>query len=98
VLTAIALGTVFYRPILRVALYAALGTVMTVVTQVALNVALTPFAIPALTAPFVLVTWLFLLPRQRLGEVPVVAPISKSPPPRLDAHYGVRGFALPERP
>ncbi len=64
VLTAIALGTVFYRPSLHVAAYAALGTVFTVITQAALNVALTPFAIPALTAPFVLVSWLFLLPRQ----------------------------------
>jgi urea transporter len=64
VLTAIALGTVFYPPGARVAVYAALGTVFTVVAQAALNVALTPLAIPALTAPFVLVSWLFLLPRQ----------------------------------
>jgi urea transporter len=64
VLTAIALGTVFYQPGLRVAAYTALATVFTVVAQAALNVALTPFAIPALTAPFVLVTWLFLLPRR----------------------------------
>jgi urea transporter len=64
VLTAIALGTVFYRPGLRVAAYTALGTVFTVIAQAALNVALTPLAIPALTAPFVLVSWLFLLPRQ----------------------------------
>lgn len=64
VLTAIALGAVFYRPGWRVAAYAALGTVFTVVAQAALNVALTPFAIPALTAPFVLVSWIFLLPRQ----------------------------------
>ena len=64
VLTAIALGTVFYEPSPRVVVYAALGTVFTVVAQAALNVALTPFAIPALTAPFVLVSWLFLLPRQ----------------------------------
>jgi urea transporter len=28
-----------------------------------MNVALTPLAIPALTAPFVLVSWMFLLPR-----------------------------------
>jgi urea transporter len=63
VLTAVALGTVFNRPGLRVAAYAALGTVFTVVAQAALNVALTPLAIPALTAPFVLVTWLFLLAR-----------------------------------
>ncbi len=64
ILTAIALGTVFYRPNWRVTLYAALATVFTVVVQSALNVALTPLAIPALTAPFVLVSWLFLLPRQ----------------------------------
>jgi urea transporter len=37
---------------------------MTVVAQAALNVALTPFAIPALTAPFVLVTWMFIAPRE----------------------------------
>jgi urea transporter len=64
VLTAIALGAVFYRPSWRVAIYAMLGALFTVIAQAALNVALTPLAIPALTAPFVLVTWIFLLPRQ----------------------------------
>lgn len=68
VLTAIALGTVFYRPSARVVVYATLGTVFTVVVQKALNVALTPLSIPALTGPFVLVSWLFLLPRQSLGS------------------------------
>ena len=68
VLTAVALGTVFNRPGLRVAAYAALGTVFTVVAQAAFNVALTPLAIPALTAPFVLVTWMFLLPRLVFDE------------------------------
>ena len=66
VLTAIALGAVFHAadaPRLRVIGYAVLGTVFTVVAQGALNVLLTPFGIPTLTAPFVLVTWLFLLPR-----------------------------------
>lgn len=63
VLTAIALGTVFYRPTPRVAAYAALGAAFTAVTQAAMNVALTPLAIPALTAPFILVSWIFLLPR-----------------------------------
>jgi urea transporter len=73
VLTAIALGTVFYQPSWRVTVYAAAGTIFTVIAQAALNVALTPFAIPALTAPFVLVTWLFLLPRQRLEAAPAAA-------------------------
>lgn len=68
VLTAIALGTVFYRPSPRVALYAALGAVFTAVTQAAMNVALTPLAIPALTAPFVLVTWIFLAPLRHLSR------------------------------
>ena len=67
VLTAVALATVFNQPGLRVAAYAALGTVFTVVAQAAVNVALTPLAIPALTAPFVLVTWMFLLARPVLA-------------------------------
>jgi urea transporter len=78
VLTAIALGTVFYQPSLRVVGYAVLGTVFTVVVQAALNVALTPFAIPALTAPFVLVTWIFLLPRQCLQPT-ATAPTDSAP-------------------
>jgi len=64
VLTAIALGAVFYKPGVRVALYALIGTVFTVVVQGAMNVVLTPFGIPTLTGPFVLASWLFLLPRQ----------------------------------
>jgi urea transporter len=61
ILTAIALGTVFYRPGLRSALYALLATIVTVLVQGAMVAAVTPFAIPTLTAAFVLVTWLFLL-------------------------------------
>jgi urea transporter len=64
VLTAIALGAVFYKPSPRVALYALLGTVFTVIVQGAMNVVVAPFGIPTLTAPFVLASWLFLLPRQ----------------------------------
>ena len=67
VLTAITVGTVFYAPSARVAAYAALATVFTVVVQAAMNVAFAPLGVPALTAPFVLTAWLFLLPRQHLG-------------------------------
>lgn len=42
VLTAIALGAVFYEPSPRVAVYALVGTVCTVIVQDAMNVALTP--------------------------------------------------------
>ncbi len=79
VLTAIALGTVFYQPSWRVAVYAAVATVFTVIVQAALNVALTPFAVPALTAPFVLVTWIFLLPRQCLEPTTTVAADAATP-------------------
>jgi urea transporter len=67
VLTAIALATVFNQPSGRVVVYALLGTVFTVVVQVAMNVAFVPLGIPTLTAPFVLVSWLFLLPRQHFS-------------------------------
>jgi urea transporter len=66
VLTAIALGAVFYRPSPRVVAYTLLATVLTVVVQGAMIAASTPFGIPTLTASFVLVTWLFLLPGQKL--------------------------------
>ena len=79
VLTAIALGTVFYQPNWRVAVYTAVATVFTVIVQAALNVALTPFAIPALTAPFVLVTWMFLLPRQCLEPTTTVSADAATP-------------------
>lgn len=62
VLTAIGLGTTFYRPGWRVVLYTVLATVFTVVAQGALNVALAPLGIPTLTFPFVIAAWLFLLP------------------------------------
>jgi urea transporter len=68
VLTAVALGSTFYRPSLRVSIYALLGTVFTVFAQAALNVALMPLAVPALTAPFVLTSWLFLLPQQHFDK------------------------------
>jgi urea transporter len=68
ILTAIALGAVFYKPGPRVAIYALVGTVFTVIVQGAMNVAMTPFGIPTLTAPFVLASWLFLLPRQHFEQ------------------------------
>ena len=64
----------FLTHLRRVAIYAMLGTLFHDRTRTALNVALTPFAIPALTAPFVLVTWIFLLPRQCLEPSASAAP------------------------
>ena len=61
-----ALGAVFYRPGPRVVAYTLLATVLSVIVQGAMMTPLTPFGIPTLTAAFVLVTWLFLLPGQKL--------------------------------
>jgi urea transporter len=53
---------VFYHPGPRVVAYMLLATVLSVIVQGTMMALLTPFGIPTLTAAFVLVTWLFLLP------------------------------------
>ena len=63
VLTAVALGSVFGKPTPRGLAMAGFATVVTVIAQAGLNAGLAPFGLPALTMPFVLVTWLFLLAR-----------------------------------
>ncbi len=67
-LTGIALATVFYKPGLRSALWAMLGILVTVFVQAGMNVLTTPLGIATLTAPFCIVTWLFLLPLIRFDE------------------------------
>jgi urea transporter len=70
VLTAIALGAVLSRPSGPTAAYALLGVVATVIVQAALTTVLAPLGVPTLTAPFVIATWLFLLPKRNLTPVP----------------------------
>lgn len=70
VLTAVGLGCVFYKPSWRVAAFTLLGTVFTVIVQGAMDAALAPLGIPTFTAPFVFVTWLFLLPKEKLQPHP----------------------------
>jgi urea transporter len=69
VLTGIALGSVFYVPGWKVLGYTVLGVIFTVIVQGAFDTAVTPIGIPALTAPFVLTTWLFLLAKQKFEPV-----------------------------
>lgn len=68
VLTAIALGAVFQQSSFGATLYAILATIFTVVVQAALDKALSPIGIPALTFPFVLTLWIFLLPRAAMAK------------------------------
>lgn len=66
VLTAIALGSTFNKPSLRVVIYTFIGVIFTVFVQGAMNALLLPVGIPTLTMPFVLSSWLFLLPNKDL--------------------------------
>lgn len=64
VLTAIALGSTFNKPSWRVLAYTVIGAIFTVFVQGALNTLLLPIGIPTLTMPFVLASWLFLVPNK----------------------------------
>ena len=64
VLTAIALGSTFNKPSWRVLIYTLIGVIFTVFVQGALNTVLAPVGIPTLTMPFVLASWLFLVPNK----------------------------------
>jgi urea transporter len=63
VLCAIALGGVFFVLSWRSAVYALVAAVLSVPAFAAFVVLLSPYGMPALTAPFVVVTWLFLWPK-----------------------------------
>jgi urea transporter len=81
VLTAVALGTVFYQPSFRIVLFAALGTVAAVVAQSALDTALAPMGLPALSAPFDLVAWIFFVSSPCRDTQPRSAANKSSLPP-----------------
>ncbi|CNI20416.1 urea transporter [Yersinia pekkanenii] len=66
VLTAIALGSTFNKPSWRVLAYTIVGVIFTVFVQGALNTLLSPIGIPTLTMPFVLASWLFLVPNKEV--------------------------------
>ncbi|MES2361717.1 MAG: urea transporter [Pseudomonadota bacterium] len=75
VLTALALGSVFLVLNAAAAVYTLLATAATAVVFAAVSAALEPLGMPALTLPFVLVVWLFVLAsplftRLRLAENP----------------------------
>lgn len=66
VLTAIALGTTFYKLNWKTALWTITGVVATVFVQGAMDTLLEPWGLPTLTGPFCITTWMFLLPKYRL--------------------------------
>ncbi|MDE6298819.1 MAG: urea transporter [Muribaculaceae bacterium] len=62
VLTAIALGATFCNFSWRSAIWAILGTIVTVFIQAGMNAFFAPMGLPTLTGPFCVGTWIFLLP------------------------------------
>jgi urea transporter len=62
VLTGIALGGLFLVLKWWSTIYALIGVIFSAIVFAAIAVALAPIGMPALTAPFVLTTWVFLLP------------------------------------
>lgn len=69
VLVAIALATVFLAGDAAAWLYALLASVAAVFVTAALSAAFAPFGLPALTLPFVLVTWVFLFAAQQFARL-----------------------------
>ncbi len=67
VLTGIAVGSTFYSPNVRSALWALIAVVATFFIQAAMDVMMEPFGLPTLTGPFCLATWLFLLPQYKFS-------------------------------
>jgi urea transporter len=73
VLCAIAIGGVFFVLTWRSAVYALVAAAFSVPVFAAVAVLLSPIGMPALTAPFVLVTWLFLWPKAGFRALTPVA-------------------------
>lgn len=61
VLTAIALGSVFLPSNAKSLGYAVLAAIVTTIAFASLSGALKPLGMPAMTLPFVVVTWIFLI-------------------------------------
>ncbi len=73
VLTAIALGSGLFMLNAASAAYGTLAVVATAIVFAAMSAALEPLGMPALTSPFVLVVWLFLLASPLFPRIRTVA-------------------------
>lgn len=97
VLCSIAVGGVFYVIGWKSGIYALLCALVGTVVMASLTTFLSPFGIPALTAPFVLTTWLFLLPRAAFHVLhPVPLADAASPEHNLQVEHEKERAARPE--
>jgi urea transporter len=91
VLCGIALGGLFYVLTWRSTIYALLAAIISALVFAAIGLFLTPIGMPALTAPFVLVTWIFLLAKAGFGGL---VPVGLADLSTAEAHlegYRTRG-------
>lgn len=64
-LVAVALGCIFDKPSVRVTVIAFIGAIVSTFVFGAMGLALQPFGLSALTMPFVVTTWIFLLAKKQ---------------------------------
>jgi urea transporter len=95
VLSAIALGGVFYVLTWRSAVYALFAAAFSVFAFAGIAVLLAPIGMPALTAPFVLTTWLFLLPKAAFTTLDPVALADVSTAEQARTAFAARGRRRP---
>jgi urea transporter len=91
VLCAIALGGLFYVLTWQSAIYALIAAIISALVFAAISVFLAPIGMPALTAPFVLVTWIFLLAK---AGFKALVPVGLADVTTAEAHlegYRTRG-------
>lgn len=80
VLTALAIGGIFYVLTLRGLLYTLFGIVVTTFVWAAVAVALSPIGMPTFTSAFVIVTWLMIMAKGGLGALTAVPPDEAATP------------------
>jgi urea transporter len=90
VLCAIALGGLFFVLTWKSAIYALLAAMFSVPAFAAIAVLLSPIGMPALTAPFVLTTWLFLWPKAGFRALSPVALADITTAENIRASYQAR--------
>jgi urea transporter len=90
VLCAIALGGLFFALTWKSAVYALLAAAFSVVAFAGIAVLLAPIGMPALTAPFVLTTWLFLWPKAGFGALTPVPLAEVTTPEQIRAAHLAR--------
>ncbi len=87
VLCGIAVGGMFYVLTWESALYALVCCLISTVAMAAISVLLSPLGMPALTAPFVLGAWLFILPKAGFHVLHPVALAEVTNPERIRHGY-----------